>query len=598
MKSRMSCCNGALLRRDLSRTALLWGAYLLIWLVGMPGNLLSASEWETVLRLKQTVLRNAANACHAVSFFYALAVAWFLFLYLHRSRSANFFGALPLCRKTMFLTHYLAGILCSIVPNFLIMGATMVAGAACGCSLVMESAIWFAANTLGYVFYFSLAVLCTMLVGNLIAMPSLYTIVNFVAVVVEAVGKILVQALLYGFSFTGSLKLSALSPFYHAVAEGRGPDCISKYAEGNLISVRFEGWSNLLILAAVGIALSVIAFFLHKYRRMEVAGDVMAIKPLKPVFLYVFTFGCALVGGTLLAQMLVDEMYSHNYLFIAVCVAVCTVAGYFLGEMILLRTLRVFRKRNILRCAICLFVVIAALTCIRLDVLGVEGYVPDAADVTGVKLDHARHAVENPERIQQVIDLHEEILARKTETEALCRQEVWSPQLEIAYVMKDGREVVRNYKIPVRENEPSDPHSLIYKYDQINNSTEMILARELPRQEVTANSIYNCEIDYYMPSLKSSERIDPTAADAYRLWTEAMLPDFKAGNMGTTHYSPAPTKEAAVSETYSDVSVVLELKDGEGTEYYHYNIPATAVHTMAALIEMGVPAEAFVIPLE
>jgi len=325
----------------------------------------------------------------------------------------------------------------------------------------------------------------------------------------------------------------------------------------------------------------------------------MAIKPLKPVFLYVFTFGCALVGGTLLAQMLVDEMYSHNYLPISACVAACGVAGYFLGEMILLRTLRVFRKRNILRSAICLFVIVAALTCVRLDVLGFESYVPDTADVAGVKLDHARHAVDNTERIQQVIDLHEEILARKTETEALCRQEIWSPRLEIAYVMKDGREVVRNYKIPVRENEPADPNSLIYKYDQINNSTEMILARELPNQEVTANSIYNCEINYYIPSLKNSERIDPTAADAYRLWTEAMLPDFKAGNMGTNHYSPMPTKEAVAVETYSEVSVVLELKEeGGGTEYYHYNIPAEAVHTMAALIEMGVPAEAFTIPNE
>ena len=85
MKSRMSCCNAALLRRILSRTALLWGAYLLIWLVVLPANLLSVNEWDTVLELKQIVLRDAADACHAVSFFYGLAVAWFLFLYLHRT---------------------------------------------------------------------------------------------------------------------------------------------------------------------------------------------------------------------------------------------------------------------------------------------------------------------------------------------------------------------------------------------------------------------------------------------------------------------------------------------------------------------------------
>jgi len=604
MKSRMSCCNAALLRRVLSRTALLWGAYLLIWLVVLPANLLSVNEWDTVLELKQIVLRDAANACHAVSFFYGLAVAWFLFLYLHRSRSANFFGALPLRRETMFGTHYLAGILCAVVPNFIIMGATMAAGAVNGYNLIVESGIWFAANTLAYVFYFSLAVLCAMGVGNMIAMPGLYVILNFVAAVVEAAGKQLIQGLLYGFRFTGDMKLGFLSPFYHAVLDGNGPERRTTWVDGELTAVWFEGWPNLLALAAVGVVLAVIAFFLYKHRRMEVAGDVMAIKPLKPVFLYVFTFGCALVGGTLLAEVVVSDMSSWNFLPIAVCVAGCAVVGYFLGEMILLRTLRVFRKRNFLRCAICLFVTVAALTCIRVDVLGVESYIPDRAEVQGVRLDHARHTVEERARIDQVIELHQEILNRKTETEALCRQEVWTPQLEITYVLKDGKEVTRSYQLPVFENEAPDPNSLIYKYDEINNTAELILAREIPDQEVTVANIYNCMIYYSVSGEKHINSIDPTAAEAYRLWTEAMLPDFKAGNMGTSHhqvntqYSKGEVEVAVAMPTYSDVSVEFELRDGDNKDFYYYHIPETATHTMAALIEMGVPAESFVIPEE
>lgn len=601
MKSRTSCCNGALLRRVLTRTALLWGAYLLIWLVAMPANLMNVNEYTTVLELRRIVLCNAANSSHAVAFFYGLAVAWILFLYLHRSRSANFFGALPLRRETMFATHYLAGILCAVVPNFIIMGATMVAGAANGCNLVTESAIWFAANTLGYVFYFSLAVLCAMGVGNLVAMPCLYMILNFAVVVVEMSGRMLIQGLLYGFRFTGNPRLSVLSPFYHAVMEGEGPQCHSHYAEGELMSVSFEGWKELLILAAVGVTLATLAFFLHKHRRMEVAGDVMAIKPLKPVFLYVFTGGCALVGGTLLAELLVNEMYSHNFLPISACVVGCTAVGYFLGEMLLLRSMRVFRKRNILRCAICVFVMVVVLLCVRLDVLGIEHYIPDADEVQGVRLSSARHMVEDPVRIGQVIDLHGEILARKTETEALCRGEVWTPRMEITYVLKNGKEVTRDYSLPVFENEDPDPNSLIYKYEEINNTPEFILARELPDQEVTVANIRDCEINYILPDLHFSERIDLNAAGAYRLWTEAMLPDFKAGNMGTIYQTRrVKPVEASVEveavPTYSEVSVQIEMY-GEGrTHHYYYTIPVTAAHTMTALIEMGVPAEAFAIP--
>jgi len=337
---------------------------------------------------------------------------------------------------------------------------------------------------------------------------------------------------------------------------------------------------------------------------MEVAGDVMAIKPLKPVFLYVFTFGCALVGGTLLAEVVVSDMSSWNFLPIAVCVAGCAVVGYFLGEMILLRTLRVFRKRNFLRCAVCLFVTVAALTCIRVDVLGVESYIPDRAEVQGVRLDHARHTVEERARIDQVIELHQEILNRKTETEALCRQEVWTPRMEITYVLKDGKEVTRSYQLPVFENEDPDPNSLIYKYDEINNTAEFILAREIPDQEVTVANIYNCMIYYSVSGEKHINSIDPTAAEAYRLWTEAMLPDFKAGNMGTSHhqvntqYSKGEVEVAVAMPTYSDVSVEFELRDGDNKDFYYYHIPETATHTMAALIEMGVPAESFVIPEE
>jgi len=600
MKSRTSCCNAALLRRILTRTALLWGAYLLIWLVALPGSLLSAGEWETALEMKQTVLRNAASASHAVTFFYGLAVAWFLFLYLHRSRSANFFAALPLRRETMFATHYLAGILCGVVPNFLIMGATMVAGAVRGCDLIVESGIWFAAISLGYLFYFSLAVLCAMGVGNLVAMPCLYVILNFVVVVVEMSCRALVQGLLYGFRFTGNPRLSCLSPFYHAVMEGNGPTCRSQYAEGELLSVAFEGWGGLLILAAVGAVLAVLAFFLHQRRAMEVAGDVMAIKPLKPVFLYVFTFGCALVGGTILAQMLVSEMYSHNYLPIAACVVGCTAAGFFLGKMILLRTMRVFRKQNLLRCAVCVFVVVAGLVCVRLDVLGVEHYVPDAEEVQGVRLDHARHTVEDPAQIAAVIGLHQEILNRKSETEALCRGEVWTPRMEITYVLKNGREVTRDYSLPVFENEAPDPDSLMYQYEEINNSPAFILARELPNEVMSAANIHNCVIYYSVPDNHYAQNIDPSAAEAYELWKHGILPDLQAGNMGTYYQTnrKSPVEESVEVYTYSDVYIEYELYGAERTQYYHYSIPETAVHTVAALIEMGVPAEAFAIPNE
>ena len=591
MKSRTSCFNMALLRRVLTRTVLLWGAYLLFWLVLLPVDMF-ATEWRNVLDIQETLLEKASSSCHIMSFLYAFAVAWLLFLYQFRSRSANFFGALPLRRETVFVTNCLAGILCSVVPNFLIMGLTMAAGFANGANLIVESAVWFASQTLTYLFYFGLSLLCAMLVGNLVAMPLVYLVLNFAAAVVELVLKSLLESLLYGFRFTGDLTMGPFSPLYYSIFEGNGPKVYRHYENGNLVFARFEGWGMLLILAAVGIGLAAGAFFLYKHRRMEVAGDVIAVKALRPVFLYVFAFGFTLVGGTVLAEIVAERMESTYFVQIAACLLIAAVLGYFLGEIILQRTLRVFRKRSFLRCGICVAIVVLFLGCVRLDVLGIEHYIPQEDEIAGVQLRDAIHVVEDPVRIRQVMELHQEIIDRKEETEEICRSgDVWIPRMEITYVLQNGSEVSRSYRLPIYEDKAPDPNSLIYKYEEIDNTAEMILSRKMPSQPVKVETVDSCAIYYNLPGGTYSEKITLTEEEAVRLWEEAMLPDMKAANLGTNYqtvrYDPAGTI------TYSDVSVQLELKDGKYLQYYHFNIPPTAVRTMEDLMELGVPEEAF-----
>lgn len=609
MKSRVSCCNGGLIARDLRRTALLWGAYLLLWFVAMPANLLSSAEWMKAMDVRKNVLDLAADTCHLISALYGAVVAWFLFSYLYKSRSANFFGALPLRRETQFLSHYLSGILCSLIPNLILYGATVLVGASLGVNLVTETAIWFAAQSLTFLFYYSFAVLCAMLVGNIIAMPVLYLVLNFAAVVVESLLRSMLESLLYGIRLSHKMTFTWLSPLYYFPMELNGPDCKRIYENDKLVDLVFEGWPGLLILAAVGVGLAVLAFLLYKGRRMEAAGDVIAVKRLRPVFLYVFTFGCTIVIGTLLANILVVDMHSSYFWQQAGCLLVGTAVGHFLGHMMLQRSLRVFNRKNLISCGISLAVLVALLGVLRLDVFGVVRYVPEQEEVTAVRLNNSRNDVEDTQRIAEVIALHEEIIERKGETEALCRTSDYKPMLDIVYVLKDGREVARDYRLPVTEDNYDDPNSLICKYDVINNTTEMILAREMPITEVTPQTVENCVI-YYDDGRKNghSGRLEPNSQDAVELWQSAMLQDFREGNMGKYYYAERlqPTaEEIAVSmgiygekavtvELYSSVSVEFQLKVESGDyEYSYYSIPAEAVHTKAALIEMGVPEEAF-----
>lgn len=593
MKSRAFCCNGALLRRDLSRATLLWGAYLLLWFVALPANILSDSVWRSAVEMQGMVLETAADSCHAVNFFYGAAAAWFLFTYLNKSRSANFFGSLPLRREAQFLTHYLAGILCGIVPNFLISALTMVFGAFCGANLVLESAIWFAAMSLTYLFYYGFAVLCAMLVGHLIAMPILYGVLNFTAVVVEAMVLNLAAALVYGISLGRQMHLSWLSPFYYFVLEGNGPDCKNIWDLEKLVDHQFTGWEGLLIVAAVGLVLSVLAFFCYKHRRMEAAGDVMAICHLKPVFLYVFTFGCTLVIGTLLSSMLARSMDTGHFAVISVCLLVSTVLGFFLGQMMLEKSLRVFGRRNFRRClTVCALTALVLLGC-RMDVLGVAGYVPAAENVAAVKIDNAENYVEEPQRILETVQLHEQIVAQQRETERLMRmKDSWQPSFDITYRLADGSEISRSYRLPILKQTAEDPESLIRKVEDLVNTPEMIVAREMPA-DLESRGILNCYI-YYPSGSDSRSELDPTNAQTRDLLQNAVMADMLDGNMGLQYYT-AEFRKNLPRDTEVSIEIEVNGKDKNSRNYYWFGVTETATRTIKALQELGVPEKAFTI---
>ncbi len=593
MKSRAFCCNGALLRRDLSRATLLWGAYLLLWFVAMPANILSDSAWSSAMDLKGFVLELAAESCHAVNFFYGAAAAWFLFTYLNKSRSANFFGALPLRRESQFLTHYLSGILCSLVPNFLISGLTMVFGAFCGANLVLESAIWFATMSLTYLFYYSFAVLCAMLVGHLIAMPVLYLVLNFAAVVLETMVLALSAALIYGINLGYKAHLDWLSPFYYFVLEGNGPDCKNIWNLEKVVDHQFTGWTGLLIVAAVGLVLSALAFFCYKHRRMEAAGDVMAIRHLKPVFLYVFTFGCTLVIGTFLSSMLARSMDTSYFGTISVCLLVSAVLGFFLGQMILAKSLRVFGRGNFLRClGVCGVAALILLGC-RMDVLGVAGYVPAAENVVGVKINSAENYVEDSQRILETVQLHEQIVQQQRETERLIRMEdSWQPSFEITYRMADGSEISRSYRLPILKQTAEDPESLIRQVETLINMPEMIIARNMPA-DLESRGIVNCMV-YYSTGSGNRVEIDPTNAQTRDLLQNAIMADMQAGKMGL-QYHTAQYQKNLPRDTDVSVEIQINSKNANEKNYYWYSVTETATRTIAALQELGVPAEAFTI---
>ena len=209
-----------------------------------------------------------------------------------------------------------------------------------------------------------------------------------------------------------------------------------------------EGWGYLWILAAIGVALIVLSLVMYRRRRLETAGDFIAVSPLAPIFLVVYT----LCVGAVFAMFgsLVGEAYMP-YLLVGVAV------GWFTGKMLLARTVRVFTGKSFLHFGILTAAVLLSVGLTKLDPLGITRWTPAANHVESVTVSdnssfyyngiHEKElTVDETEKIQILIDIHKTIIERGPNNYNNTERSI---TLSIAYKMKDGRTVERYYETRV-----------------------------------------------------------------------------------------------------------------------------------------------------
>lgn len=545
MKSRTSCCNGAILKRTLFRGLPLWGSYLLCWLIALPVAILSNGETMHAAYIEEYVLESAAQISVVINFFYGLAAACMVSSYLYKSRSANFFGALPLRRETLFFTQYVSGLLYSLLPNLLIAVLSAAAGFCHDANLVTELLIWLAAQTLNFLFYYSFATLIAMIVGNLIALPLLYGVLSFTAVVIETMVRELLDLFVRGAWFDYEYLFDWASPFYYTLFSGDGPRAVYHWANELPTTPTFEGWQLLLTYAAVGLAFAAVAFWLHKKRRMEAAGDVIAVKKLKPVFLYCFTIGCSLVLGLALASIIMGGTYRDSFMTVLVCMLVGALIGYFVGQMLLHRSVRVFRSRYFANYGVVALVILAAMLCMRFDLFGYSSFVPKPQDVQAVALDYDGFAFsEDPALIEDAIKLHHAMIEEDNVDWA------WYRTAYLTYKMKDGTYVRRSYDLPVSDESAQDPDCAIRMYEDIINDPDYIVLREL-------GGAYDAEdIEYCNIYNEHGGDLYLTPDETYEFLKTCVEPDLRETTLGWSSYSGRD-----VRQNYSGIHINVQFKD-------------------------------------
>lgn len=622
-----SCFNGTLYRKSLARFWPLWGLWGLIWMFLVPLRVLNRYfeilRWDaSISRAQESLYENAQRLGELLPMGVWLACAFgvlaamAVFGYLYSTRSACMMHALPLRRESLFITQYLAGLSFLLLPlaavGVITLAAEMILipthhwGAtlpALGVFLLVQGGVC--------LFFFSFASFCAMFTGHILALPAFYLILNGLVYVIYYLVTMLLRQFFYGYSASyDNFWVTCCTPIY-VLSEA----CRWELTSFSDRTMTVENWhlaspTMVAVYAGVGVLFALLALSVYRRRHVESAGDVVSVKLVRPIFKY----GVALCAGLCLGVFTASFFNWRNDppTGLIVCVLLWTAVGYFISEMLLQKSFRVWKawKGGVaavavmaLLCAVCVF-----------DLFGVETRVPDVNDVEkvyfygdiGYPYDNGRLRFDNtsdPRLIEMVTQLHQNAVEEKDRAQQVGGDDYI--YFSIDYTLKNGSTLSRQYNsVPVYKDEVHDPDTLTGRAQLMLEDRELIeqMYNFDYYEQGQLTQTYLCNVwrgeDEYFDHLGLEEW---SIADQRKLW-EAMRQDFEEGNIGV--------RTLFLDELQDNIMPQLEfnwvfetdsrspVSDREGSKsILHESITIAltpqSTHTLACLEEMGLPGAGY-----
>ncbi len=483
MRSMISSSERALARSDFRRFWPLLFGYAVLWLCALPLALWSRRDYLNPRRPMEVMasvsgyLNGSAKATIFVSAFFAVLLAMALFSYLMNSRSVGLMHSLPITRGRQFATHFVVGVIMFTAVHLAAALLALPVQAALGAVDVRGTWEWFAAAELTSLFFFALATLCAMITGWLLAIPVIYTGVNFLFSAFYLLISTMTQMFYWGYESNGwPAWVSWLTPLVrlYNVAAPAGPDDIVLYGmeNGNRYYVNYlpaRFWNAMLIYTVAAVLFIVIAWLFCRARHSETAGDAIVFPWLRPVVLYVISLAGGMGLGILLWYLV---SYGESVYVMLLCQIVAGLIVYFGVQMLLHKSFKVFNRRGWLGAAALTAALVIVSLVIRFDAFGAQKYVPDVNQIESAEINTYAYddipsvrGLKDPQGLEKLTALHKAILEQGRpgseeidQINSIPTSEYTGDQdcfnFSINYTLKDGNTIRRSYTQIVRRGTP------------------------------------------------------------------------------------------------------------------------------------------------
>ncbi len=547
MKSKISFFNAGLFKSTLRRFWPLWTIHFAGWLLFLPvltlmNNLGPNKSTDFIF----AICESAVFASSVVAFIMAILAAMAVFSFMYSSRSTGLIASLPVRREAIFGSAWLGGVFAVLASNLVIALLTFLFSldATINTALAFKAAFtWLGVYSMQFILFYGIASLTAVMTGSIAVLPILYIIFNFLAVGMETIIRLDFSCLIWGMS-NGSFDcvLDFLSPLVYMVGsfvpdvEYNTPyvaDTLGSLLDRECVAVTYSHWLPTVIYCLVGLIFSAAALMVFRKRRMESAGDVVAVRCMHPVFKYGVTVCSALCGGLLLYTVLfaLFESRSASVFIMILSMIIFAFIGYFGAKMLLEKSFYVFRGSWVGFIVVCCLCAVFTLCC-DLDVCGIGAYVPKEGSIKSITV-YQTGSVEDPAIIENYRQLHEKIVSYKDEYEHI----VYSDDTEsimFEYKLKNGRTVSREYTLPMDDEN-------VERYYELANTPSLLLERFSP--SIPADEEHCSQAILY---IGDNQIIDLTPAQAIDFYRNALLPDIKAGHK-------------VISRTYDDIIATMYI---------------------------------------
>lgn len=596
MRSATSFFDKTLFRSQLKHTWPLWLGYTALWLFLVPVMLFSElSAYQlgySAADASYLLLNTGVRGGIFISFFFGLFFAMLAFSHLTQSRATNGFHALPVRRETIFLTAYLTRLFCqlsTILVTFLLGAAVSaplhlnfwsVTGAAMG-SAMLEA-----------VFFYSFAALCMMMTGQILAAPVFYFVGNILVPGMEYLLRNFAGNFLYGYSGHTDVALGFLSPplyMYTEVGIASIETCESDSYYVTAYALEHRSFMILAAYALAGLVIALIALLLYRTRKSEMTGSTVAFPWATPIFKYGVAFCTAVALGQFLYYFLFGQYRSGSNDSLPgtiLCMAAPGLVGYFVAEMLIRKSFRVFRTGAKGAAIVALALVLLGVA-MSFDLTGYEKRVPDESEIESAFYTFSgmtNVTTDDADTIRRLTAAHRAIVENRKELARIA--EAWDADtlptsqsdyddmepfsLRLTYYLKDGSQLSRSYWVYLRRGDLTVPSSATARVNALYTCRESVLCRVLGYgyEHLGDTPRFLDSYCYYYDDNSGGKDYALTAAQAEQIYAALMQDVQDSDNGGSdifavqeylydspTHFSPElyyeSTNEKGRPEVYS-----------------------------------------------